>query len=858
MTYSAGTVTFTVEAETEKLLSSNKVIDSSVDKTKNSFKKLDTQVTKTASAVRQAILEAKNTTVSASKNIEDSIAAVSDEMQDNVQASSKMASSAQDLEVRQARLQRILESYTSSLKKNGQTVSANGVVLDQYGKKNELATSRIARMNTELKTSQLRLSKFGRNAGQAGIQVQQFIGQIQGGQSAMLALSQQSADLGFVLGAPLLGAVVGISASLVGMLIPDLTKTTTSLEDVEKATEQVRAAMTLSSSGIANYSEEMKRLAMISEALARVKLATLIADQQRAMETAADGIGKSLDDIQGSFTTYRSLVKQVFGDTTAEAYKSMSELRKVTENLKINVNSESIEAAQVALVNANEAGINNTKTGSELAKTLTGLIAQYKIGAINIDDFRKQLDKAKLSLDDQGAGAGKLTNKYNNLVTALEVQADTLGMSRSEALKYNKALALNQAKVDKQSQSVKNSIAASYDRQIAYAKETEATKAQTDADNKAKTAKDKLDSSKKQAVNKADKLIYSADNRFQKLEKEREDIKADYDKRLIDKQKFDEAMAALDAKNADAADYIKGDSSPLSGGSFDDQYARYAAEEKAEQERYQKQIDRLNEAKAAQIEVIGGYQSLEEDMLREHNSRIAQIEQAKNDSMLSSGATLFGGMADMLSAFGGESSKAYQTIFAISKGFAIAQAAMNLTSAISQAMADPSALTPAQKFANMAAISAAGAGLASQIASVSYSGGRLYGGPVSSSGMYRINENGAPEIFNASNGQQYMLPNTRGEVVSNKDAIASQAMIPNPVSSYTQKAGDSNTSNQTVNNTNININVASDGSTTSDAEGQWGMIASKVVDLVRVEVKQNEANSMRPGGALWNAKQKGR
>jgi hypothetical protein len=38
--------------------------------------------------------------------------------------------------------------------------------------------------------------------------------------------------------------------------------------------------------------------------------------------------------------------------------------------------------------------------------------------------------------------------------------------------------------------------------------------------------------------------------------------------------------------------------------------------------------------------------------------------------------------------------------------------------------------------------------------------------------MYRINETGAPEIFNASNGRQYMMPNSRGEVVSNKDATS--------------------------------------------------------------------------------------
>ena len=51
-------------------------------------------------------------------------------------------------------------------------------------------------------------------------------------------------------------------------------------------------------------------------------------------------------------------------------------------------------------------------------------------------------------------------------------------------------------------------------------------------------------------------------------------------------------------------------------------------------------------------------------------------------------------------------------------------------------------------------------------------GGRQYGGGVQANGLYRINENGAPEVFNAANGRQYMLPNSRGEVVSNRDAAA--------------------------------------------------------------------------------------
>lgn len=55
-------------------------------------------------------------------------------------------------------------------------------------------------------------------------------------------------------------------------------------------------------------------------------------------------------------------------------------------------------------------------------------------------------------------------------------------------------------------------------------------------------------------------------------------------------------------------------------------------------------------------------------------------------------------------------------------------------------------------------------------ASASLAGGKALGGPVQADNMYRVNEGGKPEIFNAANGQQYMMPNQRGEVVSNADA----------------------------------------------------------------------------------------
>jgi peptidoglycan hydrolase CwlO-like protein len=86
------------------------------------------------------------------------------------------------------------------------------------------------------------MATFGRSAGQAGIQLQQFAGQIQGGVRPSIALSQQAADLGFVLGFPLLGAVTGIAAAIAGPFIDSLIGAEDSTFSLMKTTEKLEKA----------------------------------------------------------------------------------------------------------------------------------------------------------------------------------------------------------------------------------------------------------------------------------------------------------------------------------------------------------------------------------------------------------------------------------------------------------------------------------------------------------------------------------------------------------------------------------------------------------------------------------------
>lgn len=190
----------------------------------------------------------------------------------------------------------------------------------------------------------------------------------------------------------------------------------------------------------------------------------------------------------------------------------------------------------------------------------------------------------------------------------------------------------------------------------------------------------------------------------------------------------------------------------------------------------QQKLDVYQQFRDADLISQQTYEQAKDAIAQEASDRRLQIQQNEIDqqrqffnSTLGSTQQFFGSMADAIGNYSGEASSAYKAMFAISKGFMIAQAGMNLVMAISNAAALPwPANIPA-----IAAAAAQGAALVSQISSMNYGGGRKNGGPVSAGSMYQVGEGGMPEIYRASTGKQYMIPGDNGRVISNKDMTSS-------------------------------------------------------------------------------------
>lgn len=138
------------------------------------------------------------------------------------------------------------------------------------------------------------------------------------------------------------------------------------------------------------------------------------------------------------------------------------------------------------------------------------------------------------------------------------------------------------------------------------------------------------------------------------------------------------------------------------------------------------QLQSFNEQKLITEEE---FQQRRQEIIDKYKNNEFQQDMANYATGLNDLGSAFDGLASMVEQSAGKQSAAYKAMFAISKAFAIAEATVKLSQAIAQAMADPSALTPAQKFANMAAVASAGVNLISQITSVAAfaTGGHVQG-----------------------------------------------------------------------------------------------------------------------------------
>lgn len=105
-------------------------------------------------------------------------------------------------------------------------------------------------------------------------------------------------------------------------------------------------------------------------------------------------------------------------------------------------------------------------------------------------------------------------------------------------------------------------------------------------------------------------------------------------------------------------------------------------------------------------------------------------------------------------------------------GTATTTAASTAAAATTTAAWTPAAIAASIGSFGGAAAIGIGAVIAAMALSGSIAGKRKNGGPVSGGSTYQVGESNLPEIYQASNGSQYMIPGDSGKVISNRDMMS--------------------------------------------------------------------------------------
>ncbi|HCM9471532.1 phage tail protein [Enterobacter hormaechei] len=671
---------------------------------------------------------------------------------------------------------------------------------------------------------------------QAGYQIQDFIVQVQGGQSALVAFSQQGSQLAgaFGPGGAVVGAVIALGSVLVGSLSTALGSTKDEMEQLKNAAETLNKVVVINSQGVAALSNDYARLAATNATLAAQlrdnaiqqyeiavrdagKAITNIIDEQSSWWRSLNGgvasvkaFGGAMDTMEISADNFNDAIKQAtslgpsfnsatltlvntvamlssqFDISDDAAYglgKRLNDLAKNPSPQSVSLlvdymkslkpttqdGAEAITNLEKKILDAAAAMQQAHDNGESLRKTLDGLKTEAQ--QANFDGISKQLEAQRIALTkgkqaaiEYGIEQQDLTREQKDqLIAASRINAQ-LEEEKEKRDKAAKASSRHSSSVDAAKQALErqsNALArlntgyadgslelAKYDAVVALGNKASAEQI-AKAEQQAESIW-KIQQATKSAAEEERKRTQAGQN-FTGLQGQVSPVAAVDNTYAQQMAQLDEYVQLYPQKIAEAEAVRAG---------IEDQYHQKRMAAMWEEWQQQSEINSMLGAAVDSLQggatnaitgLINGTQSLQE-------------------SLANIGTTILNSVVGGFVQMGVEWVK--------SQLMGQAAAAASLASTMAQATAAASAWAPAAMSASIATMgSAAAVGQTAYAGSLlaakgmAVAGARYNGGPVDAGSLYRVGEKGKPEIFQASNGSQYMIPGDNGRVISNKDVL---------------------------------------------------------------------------------------
>lgn len=327
--------------------------------------------------------------------------------------------------------------------------------LDSIGDHAQKTASQLNKLDTQVSATAKGVSSgFRASVQQAGYQLQDFIVQVQGGQSALVAFSQQGSQFAgaFGPGGAVVGAVIALGSVLAGVLMPSLTNSADKMKDLETAAESLNKIVVINSQGIAALSNDYARLAATNAALATQLRDAAIAKYASEVENARDAIsniveqqsswlrslnggvasvkaaGSAISTLEINATDYNEAIKQA--NEAGPAYNStILTLSNTVEMLssKFDISRQSsFELVKMLNELANNPTPDNVTRISQAISTMTSTSSG---GARALAEFRAELTAAGASAANAAQTVKDLENQLQSLRTEAQ-QSNFDGISK--------------------------------------------------------------------------------------------------------------------------------------------------------------------------------------------------------------------------------------------------------------------------------------------------------------------------------------------------------------------------------------------------------------------------------------------
>lgn len=679
---------------------------------------------------------------------------------------------------------------------------------------------------------------------QGGYQIQDFIVQVQGGQSALVAFSQQGSQLASVF-SPVAGAVLTIATVIAGSLIASLGNGKNAVDSLKEAIATMDSVVSVSSSGVAVYTDKFAQLAKANSAVATLMRQQAQLELQAALSKVSAEVTKASSDFIG------------FGDSLVSSlgggYASVKLFNDYMSQLNITTNSWT-----EAIKQASAAGQAGQTSMNGMIATVGALAGKFQLSDQQAFEFAKQLsDIAKNPSDEklkalivtlqkvsEGTSSGaatareyaksllaivtstadatqrlKVLKQMTDELTdsqdkALQQAKQTLFIERQTGAEKQKALAWRDAenqglkagtqafrdyynvRLQTYQQQEKNAQALKDERSAQSAANSAAKKAATEQENIANKLeqlrqKSLLTAESTRELSREQSILAAQQSLGKGATQEQINLAGQYAAKAWDNANALKAQAEAEKKRAEAVKgfaALKSQTSPMFA--VETNYQKDLAALNAYAAAYPQKIAEVEQTRAA---IEEQYRQQRLDAMWQEWSQQNAATQAAAAAFDAFGQTasnaltgvLTGSMSvsEALQSIGSNVLNAVINSFVQMgvewlKSVIMGQAGMAAASAATAAQAAgiAAAMAPAAAMTSLATSGAnaipAQAGIASTVGvakAMSVAGALKNGGPAQAGSMYRVGENNLPEIFQASNGNQYMIPGDNGKVISNKD-----------------------------------------------------------------------------------------